>query len=59
MIADSLQSSCPLLLYYIWEPLIPLPTSFQAPLIIVAVVQQVWSLYDQFCTLEMLMKARR
>jgi len=59
MLANSLQSLCPLLLYYIWEPPIPPPTSLQLPFITVAAVQQVLSLYDQFYTLEMLTKARR
>lgn len=59
MLANSLQSMCPLPLYYIWEPLNPLPTSLQSVPISASVGPQVWSLYEQFSTLEMLTKARR
>lgn len=59
MLANSLQSTCLLPLYYIWEPLTPLPTSLQSVPINAPVGPQVWSLYEQFSTLEMLMKARR
>lgn len=59
MLGNLLQSTCPLPLYYIWEPLIPLLTSLQSLPINAVVDLQVWSLYEQFSTLEMLMRAKR
>lgn len=59
MLGNLLQSTCPLPLYYIWELLIPLLTSLQSLPISAVVDLQVWSLYEQFSTLEMLTKAKR
>jgi hypothetical protein len=59
MLGNLLQSTCPLPLYYIWALQIPMLKSLQSLLINAAADLQVWSLYEQFSTLEMLMKAKR